>query len=255
MDAILETQNLVKEFKGFVAVDGVNLRVRRGEIHALIGPNGAGKTTVFNMLTKFLQPTSGAIYFRGENITAEGPADIARRGIVRSFQICAVFAHLTVLENVRVALQRCLGSSFYFWRSEKSLAKLDGRALELLAQVGLKEWSATPAAELSYGRKRALELATTLAQEPQIMLLDEPTQGMGHEDVSRVTRLIKQVAADRTVLLVEHNMSVVSSIADTISVLQRGRVIAAGPYAQVSKDPQVIEAYMGGTCAAPAELR
>jgi branched-chain amino acid transport system ATP-binding protein len=174
---------------------------------------------------------------------------------VRSFQICAVFAHLTVLENVRVALQRCLGSSFYFWRSEKSLAKLDGRALELLAQVGLKEWSATPAAELSYGRKRALELATTLAQEPQIMLLDEPTQGMGHEDVSRVTRLIKQVAADRTVLLVEHNMSVVSSIADTISVLQRGRVIAAGPYAQVSKDPQVIEAYMGGTGAAPAELR
>jgi branched-chain amino acid transport system ATP-binding protein len=255
VDAILETQNLVKEFKGFVAVDGVNLRVRRGEIHALIGPNGAGKTTVFNMLTKFLQPTSGAIYFRGENITAEGPADIARRGIVRSFQICAVFAHLTVLENVRVALQRCLGSSFYFWRSEKSLAKLDGRALELLAQVGLKEWSATPAAELSYGRKRALELATTLAQEPQIMLLDEPTQGMGHEDVSRVTRLIKQVAADRTVLLVEHNMSVVSSIADTISVLQRGRVIAAGPYAQVSKDPQVIEAYMGGTGAAPAELR
>ena len=255
MDAILETQNLVKEFKGFVAVDGVNLRVRRGEIHALIGPNGAGKTTVFNMLTKFLQPTSGAIYFRGENITAEGPADIARRGIVRSFQICAVFAHLTVLENVRVALQRCLGSSFYFWRSEKSLAKLDGRALELLAQVGLKEWSATPAAELSYGRKRALERATTLAQEPQIMLLDEPTQGMGHEDVSRVTRLIKQVAADRTVLLVEHNMSVVSSIADTISVLQRGRVIAAGPYAQVSKDPQVIEAYMGGTGAAPAELR
>ena len=255
MDAILETQNLVKEFKGFVAVDGVNLRVRRGEIHALIGPNGAGKTTVFNMLTKFLQPTSGAIYFRGENITAEGPADIARRGIVRSFQICAVFAHLTVLENVRVALQRCLGSSFYFWRSEKSLAKLDGRALELLAQVGLKEWWATPAAELSYGRKRALELATTLAQEPQIMLLDEPTQGMGHEDVSRVTRLIKQVAADRTVLLVEHNMSVVSSIADTISVLQRGRVIAAGPYAQVSKDPQVIEAYMGGTGAAPAELR
>ena len=255
MDAILETQNLVKEFKGFVAVDGVNLRVRRGEIHALIGPNGAGKTTVFNMLTKVLQPTSGAIYFRGENITAEGPADIARRGIVRSFQICAVFAHLTVLENVRVALQRCLGSSFYFWRSEKSLAKLDGRALELLAQVGLKEWSATPAAELSYGRKRALELATTLAQEPQIMLLDEPTQGMGHEDVSRVTRLIKQVAADRTVLLVEHNMSVVSSIADTISVLQRGRVIAAGPYAQVSKDPQVIEAYMGGTGAAPAELR
>jgi branched-chain amino acid transport system ATP-binding protein len=246
-DTILETHSLVKEFKGFVAVDGVSLRVRRGEIHALIGPNGAGKTTLFNLLTKFLQPTSGTIFYHGENITREEPSDIARRGIARSFQISAVFPHLTVLENVRVALQRGLGTSFHFWRSEKSLTKLDDRARHLLTQVGLEECAATLTADLAYGRKRALELATTLALEPALMLLDEPTQGMGHEDVSRVTQLIKKVAANRTVLMVEHNMSVVSSIADTISVLQRGRVIAAGPYAQVSTNPQVIEAYMGSS--------
>jgi len=244
-DAILETQSLVKAFKGFVAVDGVSLRVRRGEIHGLIGPNGAGKTTFFNLLTKFLQPTSGTIFYRGENITREKPADIARRGIVRSFQICAVFPHLTVLENVRVALQRSLGTSFYFWRSQRSLTKLDDRARQLLAEVRLESYAGTLAADLPYGRKRALELATTLALEPELMLLDEPTQGMGHEDVSRVTQLIKQVSADRTVLMVKHNMSVVSSIADTISVLQRGRVIASGSYTEVSKNPQVIEAYMG----------
>jgi branched-chain amino acid transport system ATP-binding protein len=244
-EAILETRDLVKTFKGFVAVDSVSLNVRRGEIHALIGPNGAGKTTFFNLLTKFLQPTSGSIFYRGKNITGEKPADIARRGIVRSFQICAVFPHLTVLENVRVALQRALGTSFSFWRSEAALGKLDAKAMELLAEVRLEAWAQSVAADLPYGRKRALELATTLALEPELMLLDEPTQGMGHEDVSRVTQLIKQVSANRTVLMVEHNMSVVSSIADTISVLQRGKVIAAGCYAEVSKNPLVIEAYMG----------
>jgi branched-chain amino acid transport system ATP-binding protein len=244
-DAILETHGLVKDFNGFVAVDGVSVRVKRGEIHALIGPNGAGKTTFFNLLTKFLQPTSGTIFYRGKNITREQPADIARRGVVRSFQICAIFPLLTVLENVRVALQRNLGTSFYFWRSERTLATLDRRALELLAEVHLANYAGTVAADLPYGRKRALELATTLALEPELMLLDEPTQGMGHEDVSHVTRLIKQVSANRTVLMVEHNMSVVASIADTISVLQRGRVIAAGPYAEVSKNPAVMEAYMG----------
>jgi len=250
-DVILETQSLVKAFKGFVAVDAVSLCVRRGQIHGLIGPNGAGKTTFFNLLTKFLQPTSGAIIFHGKNITREKPADIARRGIVRSFQICAVFPQLTVLENVRVALQRSLGTSFHFWRSETSLRRLDDRAMQLLAEVRLETWARTLAAELSYGRKRALELATTLALEPELLLLDEPTQGMGHEDVSRVTQLIKQVAVTRTVLMVEHNMSVVASIADTISVLQRGRVIAAGPYAEVSRNPQVIEAYMGTAPALP----
>jgi branched-chain amino acid transport system ATP-binding protein len=251
-DVILETHSLSKAFKGFVAVDGVSLRVRRGEIHALIGPNGAGKTTFFNLLTKFLRPTSGAISYNGRDITREKPADIARRGIVRSFQICAVFPHLTVLENVRVALQRRLGTSFHFWRSEKTLAGLDGRAMQLLSEVRLDAWARTAAADLSYGRKRALELATTLALEPELMLLDEPTQGMGHEDVSHVTRLIKQVSAGRTVLMVEHNMSVVASIADTISVLQRGGVIAAGSYAEVSKNPQVVEAYMGTSGTAHA---
>ena len=242
---ILETHALIKEFKGFVAVNGVDLRVRRGQIHALIGPNGAGKTTVFNLLTKFLIPTSGKILFNGADITTEKPAQVARKGLVRSFQISATFPHLTVLENVRVCLQRALGTSYHFWKSEKSLDVLNGRAMELLETVGLSEFADFITVELPYGRKRALEIATTLAAEPELMLLDEPTQGMGHEDVERVTQLIKKVSANRTILMVEHNMSVVSSIADTISVLQRGQVIAEGPYDVVSKDPQVLEAYMG----------
>ncbi len=246
-DIILETRKLTKEFKGFVAVDQVDLKVRRGTIHALIGPNGAGKTTCFNLLTKFLRPTSGVILFNGIDITGETPAHIARRGIIRSFQISAVFPHLTVLENVRVALQRKLGTSFHFWRPESSLNKLDARALELLRSVDLAEDAPTLTADLSYGRKRSLEIATTLAMEPELMLLDEPTQGMGLEDVDRIRRLIKQVAANRTVLMVEHNMSVVSSIADTITVLQRGATLAEGPYETVSKDPAVVEAYMGSS--------
>ena len=244
-DVILETHELSKEFKGFVAVDRVNLRVRRGSIHALIGPNGAGKTTCFNLLTKFLTPTSGSIRFAGGDITKDKPAAIARRGVVRSFQISAVFGHLTVLENVRVALQRKLGTSFYFWRPESSLRVLDAEALALLEQVDLAGYAALPAIELSYGRKRALEIATTLAMDPKLMLLDEPTQGMGLEDVDRIRALIKKVAASRTVLMVEHNMSVVASIADTITVLARGATLAEGPYAEVSKNPAVIEAYMG----------
>ncbi len=249
-ETILETHDLLKEFKGFVAVNGVSLKVKRGEIHALIGPNGAGKTTFFNLLTKFLQPTAGTIVYNGVDITAESPAQTARRGVVRSFQISAVFPHLSVLENVRVALQRSLGTSFYFWRSERSLDRLNDRAMQLLAEVGLEHLAQANTADLPYGSKRALELATTLALEPELMLLDEPTQGMGHEDVSRVTQLIKKVSAQRTVLMVEHNMNVISSIADTISVLQRGVVIAEGNYASVSRNPQVIEAYMGSAEAA-----
>jgi len=246
---ILETHELTKEFKGFVAVDKVNLRVRRGTIHALIGPNGAGKTTCFNLLTKFLTPTSGRIVFDGTDITAEKPAAIARRGVVRSFQISAVFAHLSVLENVRVALQRKLGTSFQFWRSERSLDALNAEAIELLRAVDLEAYAALPAVELSYGRKRALEIATTLAMSPTLMLLDEPTQGMGLEDVDRIRELIKKVAASRTVLMVEHNMSVVAKLADTITVLARGATLAEGPYAEVSKNPAVIEAYMGSSQA------
>jgi len=248
-DTILETRGLTKEFKGFVAVDKVNLRVRRGTIHALIGPYGAGKTTCFNLLTKFLTPTSGRIVFDGTDITAEKPAAIARRGVVRSFQISAVFAHLSVLENVRVALQRKLGTSFQFWRSERSLDALNAEAIELLRAVDLEAYAALPAVELSYGRKRALEIATTLAMSPTLMLLDEPTQGMGLEDVDRIRELIKKVAASRTVLMVEHNMSVVAKLADTITVLARGATLAEGPYADVSKNPAVIEAYMGSSQA------
>jgi branched-chain amino acid transport system ATP-binding protein len=242
---ILETRALTKEFKGFVAVSKVDLQVKRGSIHALIGPNGAGKTTCFNLLTKFLIPTSGQILFDGQDITNETSAHIARRGVIRSFQISSVFPHLTVLENVRVALQRTLNNSFQFWRSERVLDQLNAQAMELLREVDLEKYAALTAVELSYGRKRALEIATTLAMNPTLMLLDEPTQGMGLEDVDRIRQLIKKVAAKRTVLMVEHNMSVVASIADTITVLQRGATLAEGSYEQVSKNPAVIEAYMG----------
>ena len=250
-DIILETRGLVKEFKGFVAVNDVNLRVRRGTIHALIGPNGAGKTTCFNLLTKFLEPTRGQILLDGQDITAEKPAQIARRGVVRSFQISSTFPHMSVLENVRVALQQTLGTAFHFWRPERTLNQLNERCMELLGFVGLAEFAHLSAMELPCGRKRALEIATTLAMDPKLMLLDEPTQGMGHEDVDLVTQLIKKVAANRTVLMVEHNMAVVSRIAQTITVLQFGEVIAEGPYEEVSKNPQVLEAYMG---SADAEL-
>jgi len=244
-DIILETRGLTKEFKGFVAVKDVNLKVRRHTIHALIGPNGAGKTTCFNLLTHFLVPTSGQVLYNGRDITGQAPADIARQGLVRSFQISAVFPHLTVLENVRVALQRKLGTSFQFWRSEKSLHNLHDRARSLLADVGIADYADATAVELPYGRKRALEIATTLALDPEMMLLDEPMAGLGHEDIGRIASLIKTVARGRTVLMVEHNMSVVSQLSDTITVLQRGEGLAEGPYEAVSKNPQVVEAYVG----------
>jgi len=251
-DIVLATEGLTKEFRGFVAVKDVNLSVARGSIHALIGPNGAGKSTCFNLLTKFLEPTQGRIFYRGRDITRDKPAHIARMGLVRSFQISAVFGHLTALENVRVALQRQLGTSFHFWRSDRSLNALNARALALLEDVGLAEWRDRPAVELPYGRKRALEIATTLALEPEVMLLDEPMAGMGHEDIERVSALIRRVAANRTVLMVEHNMSVVARLSDRITVLARGEVLAEGPYEEVSRNPAVIQAYMG---SAQGELR
>ncbi|MFL5077741.1 MAG: ABC transporter ATP-binding protein [Microvirga sp.] len=244
-DVILATEGLTKEFKGFTAVDGVALKVTRGTIHALIGPNGAGKTTCFNLLTKFLDVTRGAIQYNGRDITAMKPADIARLGLVRSFQISAVFPHLTVLENVRIALQRRRGDNFDFWRSEKVLHALDPDAAALVEAVGLSEFSDIPAVELSYGRKRALEIATTLALDPEMLLLDEPMAGMGHEDIDRTAQLIRRVSANRTILMVEHNLSVVERLSDRITVLARGKVLAEGDYAAVSKDPRVIEAYIG----------
>ena len=244
-EVILETRGLSKEFRGFIAVKRVDLRVVRGTIHALIGPNGAGKTTCFNLLTRFLPPTSGSITYKGQDITHEAPADVARMGLVRSFQISAVFPYLTALENVRVALQRKRGGSFDFWRAETVLREFDARAAELLAAVGLQEFRNTLAAELSYGRKRALEIATTLALDPELMLLDEPTAGMGHEDVERIAALIKRVAKDRTVLMVEHNLGVVASLSQRITVLARGEVLAEGDYQTVAKDPAVVAAYLG----------
>ena len=251
-DTILETAGLTKEFRGFVAVDDVALRVREGSIHALIGPNGAGKTTCFNLLTHFLVPTRGTIRFKGKDITGSKPAAIARLGLVRSFQISAVFPHLTVLENVRLALQRARGASFDFWRSENVLSVYDERARALLEDVGLTDYEKALAVELPYGRKRALEIATTLALDPEMMLLDEPTAGMTHEDVERIVALIRRVRKGRTILMVEHNLSVVEGLCDTITVLTRGRVLAEGDYATVSANPEVIAAYLGSDAGATA---
>ena len=244
-EMILETEDLTKEFAGFTAVNGVNLHIRRGTIHALIGPNGAGKTTCFNLLTKFLSPTRGRILFKGHDISAMQPTDVARLGLVRSFQISAVFPHMSVLENVRIALQRSRGGSFDFWRSASTLNSFNERAIELIADVGLSSFADWVAVELPYGRKRALEIATTLALDPEMLLLDEPTAGMGHEDIDRIAQLIKRVAADRTVLMVEHNLSVVADLSDFITVLTRGRVLAEGDYETVSKNAEVREAYLG----------
>ncbi|MBK1665274.1 ABC transporter ATP-binding protein [Rhodospirillum rubrum] len=244
-DYVIETRNMSRAFKGFLAVNDVDLKVRRGTIHALIGPNGAGKTTCFNLITKFLQPTAGRVLLEGRDITRTPPARVARLGMVRSFQISAVFPHLSVAQNLRVALQRKLGTSFHFWRSSRSLAVLDDEVDALLERVGLSAFAAIPAGELAYGRKRVLEIATTLALDPKVLLLDEPMAGMGAEDISRTAALIRKVAADRTVLMVEHNLSVVADLSDRITVLQRGRILAEGSYDQISTDPAVIEAYMG----------
>jgi len=244
-ECVLETEGLTKEFAGFTAVKDVSLRVKRGSIHALIGPNGAGKTTCFNLLTKFLEPTRGRISYKGRDITSMKPADIARLGLVRSFQISAVFPHLTALENVRVALQRERGNSFDFWRTKKVLDVFNDRAKALLDDVGLSEYADTIAVEMPYGRKRALEIATTLALEPEMMLLDEPMAGMGHEDIDKIAALIKRVSKNRTILMVEHNLHVVANLSDTITVLTRGQVLAEGDYATVSKNKDVQQAYMG----------
>lgn len=245
VDAALELQEVTKEFKGFVAVDRVSMRIERGTLHAIIGPNGAGKTTLFNLITSFLTPTSGRILYGGEDITHARPVDLARRGMVRSFQISAVFPDMTVLENVRVALQQPTGVSFHFWKPAARLHHLNDRARELLDLVGIGAFANHLAGELPYGRKRALEIATTLALEPETLLLDEPMSGMGTEDIARISDVIREVAKGRTVVMIEHQMKVVADLSDTITVLQRGRILAEGPYEQVSQNPEVIEAYMG----------
>jgi branched-chain amino acid transport system ATP-binding protein len=245
-DIILETVDLTKDFGGFVAVNGVSLRVRRGTIHALIGPNGAGKTTCFNLLTKVVTPSRGAISFMGREITRAHPAEVARLGIARSFQISAVFAHLTAFENVRIALQRERGRSFDFWRSAKVLHKYHERAMDLLASVDLADSAHMLAGHLSYGNRRALEIATTLALDPELMLLDEPTAGVGSAGVERIVDLIQKASVGRTILMVEHNLGVVSTLSDRVTVMARGEVLADGDYRTVSKNADVIRAYLGG---------
>jgi len=242
---ILETIGLTKEFAGFTAVNNVSLKVKRNTIHALIGPNGAGKTTVFNLLTKFLQPSKGTILYNGKDITVTKPADVARLGLVRSFQISAVFPNLTALENVRVALQREHGESFDFWRSKSVLNRFNERARALLDDVGLSAFADIRAAEMPYGRKRALEIATTLALEPEMMLLDEPMAGMGHEDIDKIAALIQRIAANHTILMVEHNLNVVSNLSNKITVLTRGHILAEGDYTTLTQDERVREAYLG----------
>lgn len=245
-DYVLTARGMTKRFGGFAAVNNVDLSIRRGSVHALIGPNGAGKTTCFNLLTKTLTPTSGVITYDGQDITRIRAADVARLGLVRSFQISATFTQMTALENVRVALQSKEGTGFHFWSPIRSLSHLDRRAKDLLDQVGLGDMADAKAADLSYGKKRALEIATTLALEPQVMLLDEPTAGMGHEDLEPITELIRETAKGRTVVIVEHNLSIVATLCDRITVLQHGEVLTEGSYAEVSADERVITAYMGG---------
>lgn len=247
MTIALQAKGLTKEFKGFIAVNNVDLSVKKGTIHALIGPNGAGKTTCFNLLTKFLQPTRGQITYEGRDITRMKPSEIARLGMVRSFQISAIFPDLTVLQNVRVALQRARGESYDFWRSDRVLSKFDDQARDYITEVGLSDLTDERAASLPYGRKRALEIATTLALSPDMLLLDEPMAGMGREDVERISQLIRRIAENRTVLMVEHNLSVVAELSDHITVLARGEILAEGTYEQISKAPEVIEAYIGAS--------
>lgn len=245
MDTILSTVDLRKQFSGFYAVDGVNISVQRGAVHALIGPNGAGKTTCFNLLTNFIKPSDGTIYYRGKDVTGASPAALANMGMVRSFQISAVFPQMSVLQNVRVALQRERGNSFDFWRSEKILRTYEEDARELLYVVGLEGFEEAAAGTLSYGRKRALEIATTLARQPDVMLLDEPTAGMAAEDIERIVLVLQRVSQNRTLLIVEHNLTVVSRLATWVTVLSRGKVIAEGDYVSISRNEKVKEAYLG----------
>jgi branched-chain amino acid transport system ATP-binding protein len=245
VEAAIRTEGLTVSFNGFVAVNGVDLTVARGSTHALIGPNGAGKTTCFNLITKMIKPTAGRIWYEGVDITRLDPDEIARRGMVRSFQISAVFPHLTALQNVRVALQPSLGLTYAFWRPRRVLDQLNERAMQLLESVGLSKLAEHKAAGLSYGRKRALEIATTLALEPRVLLLDEPMAGMGAEDIAMVSELIREVGRERTILMVEHNLSVVAELCDRISVLRQGEILAEGSYEEVAQDPRVVEAYMG----------
>ncbi|WP_326564227.1 ABC transporter ATP-binding protein [Micromonospora peucetia] len=247
--ALLSARGLTRDFRGFRAVDGVDVDIAAESVHALVGPNGAGKTTLFNLLTGFLRPSGGRIELAGRDITGLPPERIARLGVARSFQITSLFPQLSAREHVELALQSPSGLGWRFWRSAKLMRRYTERAGELLNMVGLAELSEAPAEALAYGRKRALELAIALALDPKVLLLDEPTAGMGLEDVDRTVELVSRVRQGRTVVLVEHNMSVVGRLADTVTVLQAGKVLVEGPYEQVRADERVITAYLGAADA------
>jgi branched-chain amino acid transport system ATP-binding protein len=247
--AILTTRGLRKEFRGFTAVDGVDLAVAEGSVHALVGPNGAGKTTLFNMLTGFLRPSAGTIDLDGRDITGLPPERIAALGVARSFQITTLFPALSARDHVELALQARTTLGWQFWRSDKQTRRFEAEATGLLEETNLADAAGTPAGALAYGRKRALELAVALAVRPRLLLLDEPTAGMGAEDIEGTVALVRRVAEGRTVVLVEHNMSVVKSLADRVTVLQQGQIIAEGPYDEVRADPRVITAYLGANDA------
>lgn len=243
--SILRTVELTKDFRGFTAVNAVNLDVAEGTIHALVGPNGAGKTTLFNLLTGFLTPTSGQILLNGEDIAGRQPEQIAHLGVARSFQITSLFEEMTLLEHLELALASPTGLGYKFWTSRKSLGRFRDRGMELLAEVGLADRSGVTAGSLAYGQKRALEIALALANDPTLLLLDEPTAGMGLEDVDRTIALVKKASVGRTVVFVDHNMHVVGSLADHVTVLQSGEVLAEGTYDEVRVDQRVITAYLG----------
>jgi branched-chain amino acid transport system ATP-binding protein len=248
--AMICTTGLRKEFRGFAALRGVDLRVAEGSVHALVGPNGAGKTTLFNLLSGFLAPSAGRIEIAGRETTGLPPERIARLGVARSFQITSLFPALSARAHVELALQAGTGLGWRFWRSERTLGRFTDRALDLLAEVGLAAHADVAAGTLAYGRKRALELAVALALDPRVLLLDEPTSGMGAEDIDSTVALVRRIAQGRTVVLVEHNMSVVADLADRVTVLQQGAVLVEGPYAEVRTDPRVISAYLGTADAA-----
>jgi len=249
-EPVLQARGLVREFRGFRAVDGVDLDIGEGSVHALVGPNGAGKTTLFNLLTGFLKPTAGSVRLGRHELAGRSPEAITRLGMARSFQITSLFAELTPRQHVELALAGRSGLGWRFWRSDRVLGRYSGRAAELLDQVGLGGHADIAAGALAYGRKRALELALALALDPKVLLLDEPTAGMGVEDVGRTVELVRKVREGRTVVLVEHNMSVVSSLADRVTVLQHGQVLVEGPYAEIRHDPRVVTAYLGDSNAA-----
>ncbi|MEV8507151.1 ABC transporter ATP-binding protein [Actinoplanes sp. NPDC051475] len=242
---ILQARGLGKQFRGFRAVDRVDLDIAPGSVHALVGPNGAGKTTLFHLLTGFLRPSQGRITLDGRDITGLPSDRVARLGMARSFQITTLFPQVTAREHVELGLQARTGLGWRFWRSDRGLDRFRARAMELLEAVGLADAAEVPAGALAYGRKRALELAVALALDPRVLLLDEPTAGMGGEDVERTVDLISRVRSGRTVVLVEHNMTVVASLADRVTVLQHGSVLVEGGYAEVRADPRVITAYLG----------